>query len=202
VSIDSLRGKRILIAMVVVGLTIAGFSLLKRQQALPPREVDSREAKSITPSQVADPAGSPEQTIAEAKQGSRPSALDVTAVQRSQDGFVELPDAVSASNTLNRDEHTAAEDIEIVQSLLADYRRVYGENPTGGLNEEITDRLRGRNPKRIIFLPPDHSSISPKGELLDRWGTPYFFHPVSRELIELRSAGPDRKLWTDDDVTD
>jgi hypothetical protein len=35
---------------------------------------------------------------------------------------------------------------------------------------------------------------------LDRFGTPYFFHPISETRIDVRSAGPDRKLWTEDDV--
>ena len=38
------------------------------------------------------------------------------------------------------------------------------------------------------------------GELVDRWGTPYFFHSVSAEKMEIVSAGPDKELWTDDDV--
>jgi hypothetical protein len=36
--------------------------------------------------------------------------------------------------------------------------------------------------------------------LLDRWGTPYYFHPIARNVLGLRSAGPDGKLWTADDV--
>jgi hypothetical protein len=49
-------------------------------------------------------------------------------------------------------------------------------------------------------LPPDLASIDAQGRLLDRWGTPYFFHAVSRTELEIRSAGPDGKLGTDDDV--
>ena len=38
------------------------------------------------------------------------------------------------------------------------------------------------------------------GELCDRWGTPFFFHAESAARMEIRSAGPDRRLWTEDDV--
>ena len=70
-----------------------------------------------------------------------------------------------------------------------------------GLNEEYVDFLIGKNPKGIQMLPHDHPDISEKGELLDRWGTPYFFHPVSEKRVDILSAGPDRTLFTDDDVS-
>jgi hypothetical protein len=35
--------------------------------------------------------------------------------------------------------------------------------------------------------------------MCDRWGTPYFFHQVSKTEMEIRSAGPDRRMWTGDD---
>jgi hypothetical protein len=38
------------------------------------------------------------------------------------------------------------------------------------------------------------------GGLVDRWGTPYWFHPNSAHQVEIRSAGPDRQLFTDDDL--
>ena len=50
------------------------------------------------------------------------------------------------------------------------------------------------------LLPPDHPAINPNGELCDRWGTPFFFHAESAKKMEIRSAGPDKKMWNDDDV--
>jgi hypothetical protein len=41
--------------------------------------------------------------------------------------------------------------------------------------------------------------LNDKGELVDRWGTPYFFHQLSRDHMEIRSAGPDKVMWTQDD---
>ena len=42
--------------------------------------------------------------------------------------------------------------------------------------------------------------MSGNGELLDRWDSPLFFHRESSRTTTFRSAGPDRRLWTDDDV--
>jgi hypothetical protein len=35
---------------------------------------------------------------------------------------------------------------------------------------------------------------------VDRWDTPYFFHQMSASHMEVRSAGPDKMLWTSDDI--
>ncbi len=72
-------------------------------------------------------------------------------------------------------------------------------NPVG-LNEEITAALVGRNKKGVAVLPKNHPAISPKGELTDRWGSPYFFHALSGTQMEIRSSGPDRKRYTADDI--
>ncbi len=91
-------------------------------------------------------------------------------------------------------------DLRIVNDLLAQYRSAtHGLNPVGE-NAEITAVLTGRNRLGFAFLPLDHPAIDAQGELCDRWGTPFFFHALSGTQMEIRSAGPDRKLWTDDDV--
>jgi hypothetical protein len=35
---------------------------------------------------------------------------------------------------------------------------------------------------------------------VDRWGTPYRFHPESAWVMTVRSAGLDRRMWTGDDI--
>lgn len=67
------------------------------------------------------------------------------------------------------------------------------------LNSEFTAALTGDNPVRMPFVPKNHSAIV-NGELVDRWGTPYQFHQLSLDRIEVRSAGPDQQLYTDDDA--
>ena len=100
---------------------------------------------------------------------------------------------------LNSKETEIGEDIEILDSAFVFYRRLYEKNPVG-LNHEIVRALSGRNPKRAAFLAPDHPAINERGELCDRWGTPFFFHQLSGAEMEVISAGPDRQLLTGDDV--
>lgn len=94
---------------------------------------------------------------------------------------------------------TLYDDVQTVSTLLEEYRRAFGAMPTGELNDEIVRRLQGENPLGIAVLPKGHPSISPQGELLDRYGTPYRFHPESAWEMTVRSAGPDQKMWTGDD---
>ena len=92
------------------------------------------------------------------------------------------------------------EDLEILQSVFEEYRRGLRENPVAGLNEEVVEALVGVNLKRIGLIPADHPAINAKGQLTDRWGTPFFFHPMSAKQLEIKSAGPDRKWNTEDDL--
>jgi hypothetical protein len=91
-------------------------------------------------------------------------------------------------------------DVEMVFNLLEHYRERFGGLPTAEDNAQVVNALTGNNPQRIALLPRDHPAISPDGELLDRWGAPYAFHFISRDHLEIRSAGPDGKLYTSDDL--
>jgi hypothetical protein len=90
-------------------------------------------------------------------------------------------------------------DLEDVQLALRDFRTGLGENPVGN-NAEITKALLGDNLKQIKIPLPNGSQLNAQGELCDRFGTPYFFHQLSGTQMEIRSAGPDRQMWTADDV--
>ncbi len=94
-----------------------------------------------------------------------------------------------------------AGDLRIVQAVLEAFRTSFPAegNPTGS-NAEITAALAGANRLRLVLVPKGHPAINADGELCDRWGTPYFFHSESRRRTTVRSAGPDRRMWTDDDV--
>jgi len=94
----------------------------------------------------------------------------------------------------------AAPDFDKIALMFRDYRTLTGENPVG-TNAEIMKALTGDNPKGAKFGPPDGQQLNANGELIDRWGTPYFFHQLTNELMEIRSAGPDRILWNEDDLT-
>lgn len=82
---------------------------------------------------------------------------------------------------------------------LRDYLIRYNEFPTGN-NAEITKLLMGANPQGIKFIVPGEVPIDDAGQLIDYWQTPYFFHQLAGRRMEVRSAGPDRELWTADDL--
>lgn len=91
-------------------------------------------------------------------------------------------------------------DLAAINAIFEAYRSsVHGMDPVGE-NREITAALTGHNTLGFAFIPPDCPALNAKGELCDRWGTPYFFHQIAGDRMEVRSAGPDHKLWTDDDV--
>ena len=70
-----------------------------------------------------------------------------------------------------------------------------------GDNAEITNALNGGNPAKVIFVQTeDGLRQNARGELIDSWGTPFFFHQLARTQMEVRSAGPDRRMWTADDL--
>jgi hypothetical protein len=102
---------------------------------------------------------------------------------------------------LNTPETGAGEDLAILDLLLSQYRRQFDGNPVGD-NLDISAALRGENPKRLAYLPKAGPFLDPTGQLLDRWGTPYFFHALAGNRMEIRSAGPDLELWTADDLVD
>ena len=74
-----------------------------------------------------------------------------------------------------------------------------GAFPTGE-NIEVTNGLLGLNYRKVAYLPQNHPRINQRGELTDRWGTPYHFHFASSKKVQIRSAGADRVSFTDDDL--
>jgi len=89
--------------------------------------------------------------------------------------------------------------LENVNRAIRQYGVMFGGNPVG-TNPEITAALNGGNPKQVNFINPEAGMrINENGELVDAWGTPFFFHQLSGQEMEIRSAGEDRKMWTRDD---
>ena len=80
-----------------------------------------------------------------------------------------------------------------LQSGLGEARR------TIGFNEDLIPALTDSSALGDSALPAGHPAIR-DGRLLDRWGTPWQVHPLAGDLIQLRSAGPDRRLYTADDL--
>lgn len=108
------------------------------------------------------------------------------------------PNPVAAK--LNDPALTAADDVANVHQLLEQLFGVWkGQRRPMSLNAEFTRALTGANPARLAFISPNHPAVV-DGELMDRFGQPYQFHIISLDRIEVRSAGPDRRLYTGDDA--
>lgn len=90
--------------------------------------------------------------------------------------------------------------VQNVRRAVRQYGTMFGGNPVG-TNPEITAQLAGKNPRGINFINADAGMrVNEKGELVDSWGTPLFFHQLSGTDTEVRSAGPDKVMWTSDDL--
>jgi hypothetical protein len=157
------------------------------------------DRRGFAPGLQTDPA-TPELPVSAPRD--EPESIKQVILQRTTPAQIYLlPEAAEIASRLNSGETSPQEDLEIVELLITIFRKANnGLNPDGGLNDEITGALAGRNIKGFAVLPPDHPAMAKNGKLLDRWGAPYFFHPVTSQQIDVRSAGPDHALWTEDDV--
>ncbi len=92
--------------------------------------------------------------------------------------------------------------IHRVHGLLQNYVTVMKSRggPPLSTNAEFTRALTGSNRLGSIFLASDNPAISPAGELIDAWGSPYFFHVLAADAVEIVSAGPDRIPFNSDDL--
>lgn len=113
-------------------------------------------------------------------------------------GVTILPVATQLSPALLSPDGPVEEEIGAVAQLLHFYRQGFGENPVGD-NGDIVTALLGENGKRAAYLIRDCPALV-DGRLVDRWGTPYWFHARSGTVMEIVSAGPDRELFTGDDL--
>ncbi|MEO7317470.1 MAG: hypothetical protein ABIZ56_00620 [Chthoniobacteraceae bacterium] len=99
----------------------------------------------------------------------------------------------------NFTEADARAHLEGVRMMLQEFRNSLGENPVG-TNSAIMAAINGNNLKQARIGPPQGQKLNEEGELIDGWGTPYFFHQLSKNEMEIRSAGRDRKMWSGDDI--
>jgi hypothetical protein len=124
------------------------------------------------------------------------TAPQQTGAKRAATGTEERSRLADDLNSASGDVHS---DLRLVNEIFVAYRgATRSENPVGE-NSEITASLEGRNRLGYAFIPTDNPAINAKGELCDRWGTPFFFHQLSGQRMEIRSAGPDHRMWTPDD---
>lgn len=117
-----------------------------------------------------------------------------------RDGKHIFNEAVEISRLMHGPEVSVEEDVSHLAEVLSFYRMVFKENPVAADNQSVMSALMGNNSRGIVVFPSDHPSLNSQGELMDRWGTPYYFHALSGVQMEVVSVGPDKKLGTRDDI--
>lgn len=88
----------------------------------------------------------------------------------------------------------------VIWQMFDAYRQAFRSFPTGQSNAQFIFALQGTNPTRQPIFPLQHPRLDAEGNLLDAWGTPFHFHSISRNHLQIRSAGPDRELFTAEDL--
>jgi len=155
-------------------------------------------AEPSQPTQTTPPAGEAPSAPAQAT-ASNAAAAPQPAPSRETD---KPPVAAAPANATPQNLAEAMrvqQDVGSLKFLLRDFRNALGGNPVGN-NAEIVKALQGRNPKKLALKLWDGHRLNGDGELVDPWGSPYFFHQVSAKEMEIRCAGPDRVMWNKDDI--
>ena len=132
---------------------------------------------------------------------SAPAASVPRPIENRESKIENLSDVSHLADDLNAPSGTVRRDLEILNEVFTTWQTNFPHtgNPVGE-NAEITTALTGGNPAHFAFIPPGHRAINARGELCDRWGTPFRFHQLSGTQMEIRSAGPDLKFGTADDA--
>ena len=129
-----------------------------------------------------------------------PTHLDDARISKTEDGRIIFEQAIELANKLHSKNTPFEEDIQILDAIFGYYRMIYKSNPVAGENFEVINSLSGKNRQKLVVFPINHPDLDEQGNLVDRWGTPYFFHAISATQLDIQSAGPDRERGSQDDI--
>jgi hypothetical protein len=121
-------------------------------------------------------------------------------VQHTDEGNHVFLESIAIADGMGDVEESPEQDLEKLSNVLSFYRMAFEENPVAADNASVMAALMGDNPKSLVFFSEKHPSLNAQGELMDRWGTPYYFHALSGKQMEIVSPGSDKLLGTDDDM--
>ena len=205
------RIRLLMVIAVAVAVLLICLSLLRQgNEKTGPvgKGIDPPGRKEHTPPPAnAPPLPPPAPSLAELTSNPRaldpdPLALDFGAppFERQSDGTIPKRDVMAMTTSLNSENQECEADLDTLRQVVGHYFRIFRQNPVAGENREVIAALTGENQHQLVFLDPAHPALNEHRELLDRWGTPFRFHPVSGSLMEFSSAGPDGTFGTPDDV--
>jgi len=94
------------------------------------------------------------------------------------------------------------DDLVLLARALSNFLLIHKQSSDRPLsaNEEWSAALRGKRPGTEPWFSESSPALDSQQRLIDRWQTPLHFHALGNKQWEIRSAGPDRKLWTEDDL--
>jgi hypothetical protein len=186
------RGILVIAILLVLGVGAYFFNAVHQ-----PRPLSSRSVVSDSASSAGQPASSNQGAALSSPLASNPSSSE-SAVAASAN-----PAAMAGQLDLGTNavaDLPPATVLANVRHAVRQFGQMFGGDPVG-TNPEITSQLLGDNPRHINFIDPSAGmQVNDKGDLVDAWGTPYFFHQISGSDMEIHSAGPDRIMWTSDDI--
>jgi hypothetical protein len=193
--------KRWLVAIVLLILVAGSLYLFRPAQPPAAGEREKPKSSSVSPFPGANP---PIATQTWAQTSIVETASNIPLVQNnlsSSNPTSAVPESPQpGASYVEGPKLPASTLLENMRTAIRDYGSMFGGNPVGN-NAEITRALNGDNPKQARFISPESGlRINGKGELIDPWGSPLFFHQLSANETEIRSAGPDKTLWTPDDI--
>jgi hypothetical protein len=196
-----MRNRLWLVQTVVVAAIIVAIVLSHKRgkQSDGSNESPPPAATPSTPSAIASPRASVNRSEAPtgaSRAGAGPGQPQIQSIGSSAvaSSVLHIPPVIEFTN------FPPVTVLENMRSVFHSYASALGSNPTG-TNPEITAALKGENPKQTNFLKEEEGQrVNAKGELIDPWGTPYFFHALSGKEMEIHSAGPDGIMWTGDDL--
>lgn len=94
------------------------------------------------------------------------------------------------------------EDLSMVAHALSNLLLlIKGDAPfMMGANEEFAAALRGKTAFGYGSCQISIPALMPLSQLVDCWRSPLFFHVINHSRLDIRNAGPDRQMWTEDDL--
>lgn len=189
--------KKLALVLILLGATFVVWLLLARPPSLAPEAVP--KSQTAQDAAVANAFSNASSAAQAAIENSFASATITSAIPPSTT-LVPVPAPAGTAFAPEITTMTPETVLENVRSAIRNYGQRFDGNPVGN-NAEITRALGGENPGQVNYLSGDAGlRVNENGEMIDAWGTPFFFHQLSGTVMEIHSAGPDKKMWTADDL--
>jgi hypothetical protein len=203
-----MRNKKGLVAVILVSMGVVVYMLVKSRSPVttpPAAATIETSANNLPADKATNPSAVPSALQKVSKSATSATGTTNTALVSPANvpSSASVPPTVGAILVSTAPEFTNLPPetvVEYMRTVFHSYQSMFGGNPVGN-NQEITKALDGENPKQTHFISQENGMrINHQGELIDPWGTPYFFHQLSGTEMEIHSAGPDKVMWTTDDL--